>query len=187
MIPEKIPSRITACLKSSPSQQAPKYHTPNSRPSLTMPPPTIPPFLLPRGLPIPSTLQTLTTTTRRTFTATSVAAAKAKPTPDKSRTLSQPDKFRPPSHPARLVNPARTGPSGQPVNYGPRLTAAEREAQRKKQYPNMFPPEGTVMHRFLTNRWIHIWIAMVCNLPPITPLVIDIVTSRAFLNVEFST
>lgn len=123
-----------------------------------MPPKPIPSFLLPRGAPTP---QIFTKTTRRAFTSTSAAAAKAKSTPDKSRTLAQPDKFRPPSHPARLVNPARTSPSGQPVNYGPRLTAAEREAQKKKQYPNMFPPEGTVMHRFLTNRWIHIWIAMV--------------------------
>lgn len=132
-----------------------------------MPPTPIPPFLLPRGLPTTRTLRTLqhpsiidTTTTRRSFTSTS-AASKAKKTTDKNRVLAQPDKFRPPSHPARIVNPARTSPSGQPVNYGPRLTAAEREAQKKKQYPNMFPPEGTVMYKFLTSRWIHIWIAMV--------------------------
>jgi hypothetical protein len=25
----------------------------------------------------------------------------------------------------------------------------------------MFPPEGTVMHKFLTSKWIHVWIAMV--------------------------
>lgn len=135
----------------------------------TMPPAPIPHFLLPRGLPTARTLRTLQhqqhiglTTTRaprQCFSSTS-PVSKGRNT-DKSRTLSQPDKFRPPSHPQRLVNPARTSPSGQPINYGPRLTAEQREAQNKKQYPNMFPPEGTVMHKFLTNKWIHVWIAMV--------------------------
>ncbi|KAJ5093679.1 hypothetical protein N7456_009540 [Penicillium angulare] len=74
--------------------------------------------------------------------------------------LEKPDKFRPPSHPQRAVNPATRTASGQPINYGPRLTAAQRETQNKTQYPNMFPPEGTVMFKFLTSRWIHIWIAM---------------------------
>ncbi|KAJ5595929.1 hypothetical protein N7450_002387 [Penicillium hetheringtonii] len=134
-----------------------------------MPPASIPHFLLPRGLPTARTLRTLqqqqqqqlsitSPITRQCFSSTS-PVSKAKNI-DKSRTLSQPDKFRPPSHPQRLVNPTRTSPSGQPLNYGPRLTAEQREAQNKKQYPNMFPPEGTVMHRFLTNRWIHVWIAM---------------------------
>lgn len=139
-----------------------------------MPPSSIPPFLLPRGLPTARTLRTLqqtqqhassngltTSTTRRCFSETRTVAARPKRVTDKSRILSQPDKFRPPSHPQRLVNPARTAPSGQPVNYGRALSAEERAAQDKKQYPNMFPPEGTVMFKFLTSRWIHIWIAMV--------------------------
>ncbi|KAJ5089778.1 hypothetical protein N7532_008462 [Penicillium argentinense] len=132
-----------------------------------MPATPIAPFLLPRGLPTARTLRTLQQhqiglPTRRAaphqcFSSTS-PVSKAKNV-DKSRTLAQPDKFRPPSHPQRLVN-KRTSPSGQPINYGPRLTPEQREAQNKKQYPNMFPPEGTVMHKFLTNRWIHVWIAM---------------------------
>ncbi|KAJ5125562.1 uncharacterized protein N7443_008630 [Penicillium atrosanguineum] len=126
-----------------------------------MPAPTIPPFLLPRGLPTARTLRTLQHQQRainsaRCFTSTSPASAKKA---DKGRTLAQPDKFRPPSHPARLVA-ARASPTGQPINYGPRLTEAQREAQKTKQYPNMFPPEGTVMFKFLTSRWIHVWIAM---------------------------
>lgn len=133
-----------------------------------MPHAPIPPFLLPRGLPTARTLRTLqrqqhiglTNRAPRQCFSSSSPVSKAKNV-DKSRTLGQPDKFRPPSHPQRLVNPARTAPSGQPINYGPRLTAEQREAQNKKQYPNMFPPEGTVMHKFLTNRWIHVWIAMV--------------------------
>ncbi|KAJ5688719.1 hypothetical protein N7462_003111 [Penicillium macrosclerotiorum] len=126
-----------------------------------MVPAPIPAYLLPRGLPTAQTLRTLQQTrqhARRCFSATSAVAAKAKTT-DKSRILAQPDKFRPPSHPQRIVNP-RTTPTGQPVNYGPRLTAEQREAQNRKQYPNMFPPEGTVMFKFLTSRWIHVWIAM---------------------------
>ncbi|KAJ5905766.1 uncharacterized protein N7473_002682 [Penicillium subrubescens] len=135
-----------------------------------MPPSSIPPFLLPRGLPTARTLRTLQQTqhhassngltTRRCFSETRTVAARPKRVTDKSRILSQPDKFRPPSHPQRLVNPARTAPSGQPVNYGRALSAEERAEQDKKQYPNMFPPEGTVMFKFLTSRWIHIWIAM---------------------------
>lgn len=135
-----------------------------------MPPTPIPPFLLPRGLPSARALHVLQhqhrsgSNTRihvgvRYFSATR-PAAKAKKS-DKLRVLSQPDKFRPPSHPQRIVNSARTSPSGQPINYGPRLTTEQREMQNKKQYPNMFPPEGTVMYKFLTSRWIHIWIAMV--------------------------
>lgn len=137
-------------------------------------PAPIPPFLLPRGLPTARTLRTLQQTTqqqasnptlglstRRCFSESHRLAARPKRVTDKSRILSQPDKFRPPSHPQRLVTPIRTTPAGQPVNYGRALTAEEREAQNKKQYPNMFPPEGTVMFKFLTSRWIHVWIAMV--------------------------
>ncbi|CAL5868196.1 uncharacterized protein PFLUO_LOCUS2420 [Penicillium psychrofluorescens] len=134
-----------------------------------MPPPPIPQFLLPRGLPSPRVLRTLqqrqqhgilNTSSSRAFTSTRHTLAKSKSQEqDKSRTLGQPDKFRPPSHPQRrVVNPSAR--SSQPINYGPRLTAEEREAQNKKQYPNMFPPEGTLMFKFLTSRWIHIWIAM---------------------------
>ncbi|KAJ6008429.1 hypothetical protein N7540_012405 [Penicillium herquei] len=124
-------------------------------------PPSIPPFLLPRGLPTTQTLRTIRTQQARTLSTTrNLSARNRKPETDKSRILAKPDKFRPPSHPQRIVNPVVRTPSGQPVNYGPRLTSAEREAQNKKQYPNMFPPEGTVMFKFLTSRWIHIWIAM---------------------------
>lgn len=127
-----------------------------------MAPVTIPQFLLPRGIPSTRAFQSLTranvthhrirTTTRR------CASDNSKP-----RVLEQPDKFRPPSHPARRVVQTRNGRvlGREPINYGPKLTEKEREEQKRKQYPNMFPPEGTVMHKFLTNRWIHIWIAMV--------------------------
>ncbi|KAJ5226000.1 hypothetical protein N7468_007225 [Penicillium chermesinum] len=83
------------------------------------------------------------------------AAAPRSPASSRNQT-----NFAHPSHPQRIVDPARVTSSSQPVNYGPRLTAEEREAQNKKQYPNMFPPEGTVMHKFLTSKWIHVWIAM---------------------------
>lgn len=69
--------------------------------------------------------------------------------------LEKPDKFRPPSHPSRIVK------RQIPRNYaGPPLSAEELEAQKTKQYPNMFPPEGTKMHWFLTNKRLHLVIAM---------------------------
>jgi hypothetical protein len=50
----------------------------------------------------------------------------------------------------------------EPFNYpGRPLTAQEKEEQKTKRYPNMFPAEGTVLFKFLTSRWIHVWIAMV--------------------------
>ncbi|KAG2413438.1 hypothetical protein HFD88_002627 [Aspergillus terreus] len=131
-------------------------------------PTTIPQFLLPRGAPSPRTLQALTrrttprTTLRRGTPASRCASSKA-PSSEKPRVLAQPDKFRPPSHPARRVVQTRNGRvvSSNPVNYpGPRLSEKEKEEQKHRQYPNMFPPEGTVMYKFLTSRWIHIWIAM---------------------------
>lgn len=132
-------------------------------------PTPIPHFLLPRGLPTARTLRTLQRQHRSlnsNFSTTSAVSRmnKAKPETRKNRILEKPDKFRPPSHPQRIVSPAARTPSGQPVNYGPRLTAKEREEQDKKQYPSMFPPEGTVMFKFLTSRWIHVWIAMVSGL-----------------------
>ncbi|KAE8363311.1 hypothetical protein BDV27DRAFT_130125 [Aspergillus caelatus] len=122
---------------------------------------TIPQFLLPRGIPSTRAFQSLTRaniTHHRIRTTTQRCASDN----SKPRVLEQPDKFRPPSHPARRVVQTRNGRviGREPINYGPKLTEKEREEQKRKQYPNMFPPEGTVMHKFLTNRWIHIWIAM---------------------------
>ncbi|KAI9044059.1 uncharacterized protein KD926_001882 [Aspergillus affinis] len=131
-----------------------------------MPPVTIPQFLLPRGAPSTRTLRTLTRaypTKTPPPSSRRCASSRNSSKDDKHRVLEKPDKFRPPSHPARRVMQTRNGRlvnNAGPVNYGPRLSEAEKEAQKNKQYPNMFPPEGTVMHRFLTNRWIHIWIAM---------------------------
>ncbi|KAL4893201.1 hypothetical protein BDV59DRAFT_178629 [Aspergillus ambiguus] len=126
-------------------------------------PSPIPRFLLPRGAPSPRTLHTLTRTRTARFTGISHRCASSSSKPDPSRILAQPDKFRPPSHPARRVVQTRNGRvvNANPVNYpGPRLSEKEKAEQRQRQYPNMFPPEGTVMYKFLTSRWIHIWIAM---------------------------
>lgn len=69
--------------------------------------------------------------------------------------LDKPSKYNPPSHPTRLNKKS-------PRHYGPSLTAKEKEAQSKKRYPYMFPPEGTFMHWFLRDRFIHVWIILVC-------------------------
>jgi hypothetical protein len=76
--------------------------------------------------------------------------------PPKTIVLEKPDKFRPPSHPQRLN---RKPPRQYP---GPPLSEAERQAQRTRRYPHMFPNEGTPLHWFLTNRWIHLCISLVC-------------------------
>ncbi|OAL72403.1 hypothetical protein A7D00_3402 [Trichophyton violaceum] len=120
---------------------------------------SIPSFLLPRGGLSQSSLQYLRITPRRTLLRhanfSSSSASHAAPT--KPRVLEKPDKFRPPSHPARrVVNPNKT-----PRNYpGPPPTAKEIEDRKTKRYPNMFPPEGTVLFKFLTNKGIHVWISM---------------------------
>ncbi|KIX97287.1 uncharacterized protein Z520_06739 [Fonsecaea multimorphosa CBS 102226] len=73
--------------------------------------------------------------------------------------LEQPDKFRPPSHPARLGRARRPTPGGGGA-YNQGTTAEERERQKSRSYPHMFPNKGTFMHWFLTDRWIHLWITM---------------------------
>jgi hypothetical protein len=51
-----------------------------------------------------------------------------------------------------------------PRNYpGPKLSAEELAEKKTRKYPHMFPPEGTVMYKFLTSRGIHVWISMVCR------------------------
>ncbi|KAH1498819.1 hypothetical protein KXV92_003297 [Aspergillus fumigatus] len=130
-----------------------------------MAPIAIPQFLLPRGIPSSRTLHALTRRRNPTTLATTVPSLCRCASSDdgsKPRVLAKPDKFRPPSHPARRVVPTRNGRvvSG-PINYpGPRLSEKEKEEQKTRKYPNMFPPEGTIMYKFLTSRWIHIWIAM---------------------------
>lgn len=89
---------------------------------------------------------------RRAASSTSSSSGGSKPI-----VLEQPDKFRPPSHPARL-NRARR-PTGGAYNQGP--TEQEREKQKTRTYPHMFPNQGTFLHWFLTDRWIHLWITMV--------------------------
>ncbi|KAL4795229.1 hypothetical protein BDV19DRAFT_363379 [Aspergillus venezuelensis] len=122
-----------------------------------MAPALIPRFLLPRGAPSPRTLLVLSRPIAR-GPSHRCASNKSKQTEEKQRVLEKPDKFRPPSHGARRVVQTR---NGRVVNYpGPKLSEKEEAERKTKQYPNMFPAEGTVMFKFLTSRWIHVWIAM---------------------------
>ncbi|PGH08508.1 hypothetical protein AJ80_07828 [Polytolypa hystricis UAMH7299] len=132
----------------------------------------IPSFLLPRGI----SQRTIHLLSRRTPSSSSsrqyhatLPLSSKPPKPSKggggARVLEKPDKFRPPSHPAHRVmtnNNARNSKvAAEPRNYpGPALTAKEIEERKTKKYPNMFPPEGTVMYKFLTNRGIHVWISL---------------------------
>lgn len=124
---------------------------------------TIPQFLLPRGIPTTTAtlLRTLRTTPKRTLSST--RQPQKQPESSKNYLLEKPDKFRPPSHPSRRVVQTRNGRTipRDPVNYpGPKLSEKEIEEAKRRQYPHMFPPEGTLMYKFLTNRWIHVWIAL---------------------------
>lgn len=82
------------------------------------------------------------------------AASSSTPSQHKPIVLEQPDKFRPPSHPARLNR-------RPPRAYNQGTTAGEKESQKSRAYPHMFPDRGSFMHWFLTDRWIHLWITMV--------------------------
>ncbi|KAF2189451.1 hypothetical protein K469DRAFT_561913 [Zopfia rhizophila CBS 207.26] len=123
----------------------------------TLPTP-IPRFLLPRG-PIllrPRPFLPLANTAIRN------ASTKPPPKPlpqgikkQQPPVLAKPDKYRPPSHGARLPRSET-----QQKSYGPKLTEEDKERMRTKKYPNMMSPEGTFMHWFLNNKFIHVWITM---------------------------
>ncbi|EAS34071.3 uncharacterized protein CIMG_05095 [Coccidioides immitis RS] len=118
---------------------------------------TIPAFVLPRAIPRAARPPPASASLFRRASAKPCNSRCASTSSQKPRVLEKPDKFRPPSHPARRV----LSPNAQPRNYpGPPLSAKELEEQKTKRYPNMFPPEGTVMHKFLTNRGIHLWISL---------------------------
>ncbi|ORY13709.1 hypothetical protein BCR34DRAFT_561570 [Clohesyomyces aquaticus] len=73
--------------------------------------------------------------------------------------IPQPDKYRPPSHGKRMPERDKWSETASRT-YGPKLTAEDKERMKKKKYPNMMSPEGTFMHWFLHNKFIHIWITM---------------------------
>lgn len=75
--------------------------------------------------------------------------------PNKPRVLEKPARFNPPSHGSRRSRPQRS--------YGAALSDAELDAQKSKRYPNMMPPEGTLLHWLLTNRALHLWITLVSS------------------------
>ena len=72
--------------------------------------------------------------------------------PPKPRVLEKPERFNPPSHPSRIRS--------KPKYYSP-LSEHERQAQKTRRYPHMMPPEGSMMHWFLTDRTIHLYITLV--------------------------
>lgn len=92
---------------------------------------------------------------RATFSSSSTQSLAASNS-SKPIVLEEPDKFRPPSHPQRL---GRRRPS--PAAYNQGTTQQERQQQKNRSYPHMFPNQGSFMHWFLTNRAIHLWITMV--------------------------
>ncbi|EAQ86637.1 hypothetical protein CHGG_07890 [Chaetomium globosum CBS 148.51] len=115
---------------------------------------SIPRFLLPqsgliwrRAAPIP----TSASAPGRIFLR--LASTKPNPPPG-GRVLAKPERFNPPSHGARL--PKNTPPR----HYGGELSYEEASAQAVRDYPGMAPPEHTMAHRILHNRWIHVVITV---------------------------
>lgn len=119
---------------------------------------SIPRFLLPRGQSLLFTHPGSWPKAARPM-ASQCRYASATSKPPKTRILEKPTKYNPPSH------SSRTSKRRIPRQYpGPPLSAEQEEAQQKKQYPNMFPPEGTFMFWLLTNRMIHMWICLVSTI-----------------------
>ncbi|KAK3683776.1 hypothetical protein B0T22DRAFT_443783 [Podospora appendiculata] len=126
---------------------------------------TIPRFLLPQyGLMwrrVPSTAAAAAATPSHAIAkavtrSTSFArfASKSASPPGGPRILEKPERFNPPSHGARL--PKKVAPR----HYGGDLSAAEVQAQKRKDYPGLQPPPGTFGHWFMTRRWIHAVVTM---------------------------
>lgn len=84
--------------------------------------------------------------------------------PSKPIVLEKPDQFRPPSHASRLNARSTTSMYGGGAAYNQQRTDKERHEAGKKRYPNMFPEEGTRMHWFLTNRFVHVVISLVSTI-----------------------
>ncbi|RDL39024.1 uncharacterized protein BP5553_03364 [Venustampulla echinocandica] len=84
------------------------------------------------------------------------ASSKAQPgakKPSKPLVLEKPAKFNPPSHAPRRFKAAPRYP-------GPKLSQAEETTMKTKKYPHMMPAEGTLMHWFITNKTIHLYITL---------------------------
>lgn len=77
------------------------------------------------------------------------------------RVLEKPARFNPPSHSSQRI------PGHRPLPL-PDLTPEQEKERQNKTYPGMRFHEGSVMHWFLTTRWIHVWITLVL-FPPRPP------------------
>ncbi|OCK87273.1 uncharacterized protein K441DRAFT_623398 [Cenococcum geophilum 1.58] len=113
---------------------------------------SIPRFLLPRANYLLRPRTRLLPPTSNPHSALVRHASNSQPS-SKPPVLEKPAKFNPPSHGARL-------PRKKPRNYGPAPTEQQKHEMKTKKYPNMMPPEGSFMHWFLTNRWLHTWISL---------------------------
>ena len=74
--------------------------------------------------------------------------------------LEKPARFNPPSHGSRLKR------NTTPKHYGPVLTAAETDAQDRKDYPGLMAPKGSWGHWFWHSRVLHTIITMVSHVIP---------------------
>lgn len=82
------------------------------------------------------------------------ASSKKAGSKPRERVLEKPARFNPPSHSSQRI------PRHQPLPLPP-LTPEQEEERRNKTYPGMRFHQGSLMHWFLTTRWIHVWITLV--------------------------
>ena len=92
-------------------------------------------------------------------------AASKPPATDRARVLARPERYAPPSHP-----PRGSKPRGKYTYYGGELSATAAEAQKRRRYPHMMPPEDSWQHWFLTSRRLHAGLALVGPAPTPRPL-----------------
>ncbi|KAJ6182240.1 hypothetical protein N7485_000882, partial [Penicillium canescens] len=156
----KIALRINKVAIAGPTQQPHNARrnqvTQNANPYPVLPPPPRGPFNPNHAHP-PTPTTTNIHDNARSLQKSQKQCQCQQQTPRPGKTRQIPTPITPPALCSAIP---KNAPPGQPFEYGPRTTPKEIEEQNTKQYPNMFPPQGTVMHKFLTSKWIHIWIAM---------------------------
>ncbi|KAI8631039.1 hypothetical protein F5Y19DRAFT_43434 [Xylariaceae sp. FL1651] len=112
--------------------------------------------------PVPATEPTVQAVAPKpTTTPTKPTVAPPAADPSKPIVLEKPERFNPPSHGARL-------PRSTPKHYGGPMTTEEVQAQSKKSYPGLPPPNDSWSHWFINSRAIH----MVITLGTLTTLAV---------------
>lgn len=90
-----------------------------------------------------------------TLKPSSASAAKQQQQPPRHTVLEKPEQFNPPSHGARLPKKGYV-----PRTYGGELSSEQIKVQNTKDYPGMPPPQGSLAHRIIHNKYLHAFISI---------------------------